>query len=179
MPPSLSALPLLLGRLLGLSVSRADLAFRGCAERYCHRRRGVHRLRWIIGTAVMVTLKALFPDLALEQAQDFGFKTVYGGERVLAFIALVIMAPVVEELLFRGLLYGKMRAPLGHERRHLDADREPVVRAGAYAAECRYRCVYSQYHPLSGARIYRQYRHVHRDSHDEERAGILRIVHRG
>ena len=103
------ALLLLLGRLLGLSVSRADL--------------GLSWLRWsdlaiavvgfivyaIIGTAVMVTLKALFPDLALEQAQDFGFKTVYGGERVLAFIALVIMAPVVEELLFRGLLYGKMR----------------------------------------------------------------------
>jgi len=32
-----------------------------------------------------------------------------GGERVVAFILLVVIAPIAEEIVFRGFLYGKLR----------------------------------------------------------------------
>lgn len=61
-------------------------------------------------------LGSVLPFINLDQAQDVGFSAdnlngvvAY----VLAFIALVILAPVAEELLFRGYLFGKVRVLLG------------------------------------------------------------------
>ena len=58
---------------------------------------------------VSYSLKKLFPSIDLEQTQDLGFTTVYGLERLLAFIMLVLVAPIVEELIFRGLLQTKLK----------------------------------------------------------------------
>lgn len=56
---------------------------------------------------------SLFPWFDAEQAQDIGFsKYLTGSDRIVAFIALVVIAPIAEELIFRGWLYGKMRAKL-------------------------------------------------------------------
>lgn len=64
---------------------------------------------FLLSTLIAVTVKALVPDFPSEQCQDVGFKQAFGVERMMAFLALVVMAPVVEELVFRGVLYGKMR----------------------------------------------------------------------
>lgn len=62
-------------------------------------------------------LTAKFPEafawLNLTQSQDVGFN--YLGTRLdylLAFLALVIVAPIAEEIIFRGYLYGKLRAKI-------------------------------------------------------------------
>ncbi|MGV9002276.1 MAG: CPBP family intramembrane glutamic endopeptidase [Candidatus Saccharimonadaceae bacterium] len=57
----------------------------------------------------------LFPSIDSAQSQDTGFATVGTQfEYVLAFLSLVIIAPIAEETLFRGYLFGKLRkhAPL-------------------------------------------------------------------
>lgn len=73
-------------------------------------------LYFAASTAVILTIGELFPSLNLQETQDVGFNsenltTVF--EYVLAFVALVIMAPVAEELLFRGYLFGKTRPLVG------------------------------------------------------------------
>lgn len=52
----------------------------------------------------------LFPWFDAEQAQDVGFNLmVSGGDRIIAFLTLVVLAPIMEEIIFRGWLYGLMR----------------------------------------------------------------------
>jgi hypothetical protein len=52
----------------------------------------------------------LFPHLPLDQAQDVGFKALGRQyEYTLAFITLVVLAPLAEESLFRGYLFGKLQ----------------------------------------------------------------------
>lgn len=61
-------------------------------------------------TAGLTALFSFFPWFNAEEAQSliFGFST-NTLEQILTFISLVIVAPVVEELVFRGWLYGKLR----------------------------------------------------------------------
>ena len=63
--------------------------------------------------AGLVALFTVFPWFNAEEAQNVGF-SVYmsGGDRVIAFLTLVVMAPVAEEVIFRGWLYGKIRETL-------------------------------------------------------------------
>jgi len=62
---------------------------------------------------VMVAFQMLFPELA-NQEQDIGFAKTGNDwwQLVLIFIALVIIAPVAEELTMRGLLFGRLRAKI-------------------------------------------------------------------
>lgn len=66
------------------------------------------------GTALIYLAGLLFPSLDLTQSQDLaGFENLITGlDRTLAFFSLVVIAPVAEELIFRGWLYGKLRAKL-------------------------------------------------------------------
>lgn len=64
----------------------------------------------LVLTTVMYIITSLFPAFPANEAQDVGFKTIsrqyeYG----LAFATLVVLAPIVEEAIFRGYLYGKLR----------------------------------------------------------------------
>jgi membrane protease YdiL (CAAX protease family) len=67
----------------------------------------------IVGGAIMAVAEALlsrFSWFDVNQAQDVGFNSIYAPtDRIIAFIALVIIAPVAEEIIFRGWLYGKLR----------------------------------------------------------------------
>ena len=64
----------------------------------------------ILIAAGLTLLFKLFPWFDSGQAQELGY-TAYmqGWERGVAFIALVVIAPIAEELVFRGFLYGKLR----------------------------------------------------------------------
>lgn len=70
------------------------------------------------GAIVYLILTSVISGLAMtflkfvnyDQTQDTGFSNLSGqSEYIMAFIMLVIIAPVAEELLFRGYLFGKLR----------------------------------------------------------------------
>lgn len=66
---------------------------------------------YIALTALVAAFAAAFmPFVDYNQAQDTGFAGISGGlEYVLAFVSLVVVAPVAEEVLFRGYLFGKLQ----------------------------------------------------------------------
>lgn len=71
---------------------------------------------YLLSSALLVYIAGVVaPNLDLSQTQETGFKNiVYYHEYVLAFMTLIVIAPIAEEILFRGYLYGKLRnvAPL-------------------------------------------------------------------
>lgn len=65
----------------------------------------------IAAIAAVAIASALFPGFDVNETQQVGFQYyLSGGDRVLAFIALVVVAPIAEEIIFRGWLYGKLRS---------------------------------------------------------------------
>ena len=67
----------------------------------------------IILAAGLTLLFSIFPWFDANEVQDVGF-SIYmsGGDRIIAFFTLVIVAPIAEEIIFRGWLYGKVREKL-------------------------------------------------------------------
>lgn len=64
----------------------------------------------ILSSLLMLIMTHLFSWIDVYQVQDTGFDHLSRYyEYILAFITLVIVAPVVEEILFRGFLYGKLK----------------------------------------------------------------------
>ena len=60
--------------------------------------------------ALTALMMALLPGVNWEQAQDVGYHGLYqASDFILAFICLVVLAPICEEIIFRGWLYGKLR----------------------------------------------------------------------
>lgn len=59
---------------------------------------------------VVMQLAANIPGLNATEAQDLGLGMTYGHDRMAAFILLVMITPFFEEWIFRGALYGKLRA---------------------------------------------------------------------
>lgn len=67
-----------------------------------------------ISIALQTIVAAFVSDFNADQAQDVGFSDISGTwQLVLAFIALVILAPLAEELIFRGFVFGNARSKLG------------------------------------------------------------------
>ena len=63
--------------------------------------------------AVLLVVQAVAPSFDLNEAQDVGFNGIYLNiDKAIAFVALVVLAPIAEELIFRGYLYGKLRTRL-------------------------------------------------------------------
>lgn len=66
----------------------------------------------VIATA-LTTVMSIFTWFNAGEAQDVGFSYFIAGfDRVIAMIALVIIAPLAEEIIMRGWLYGKLRSKL-------------------------------------------------------------------
>ena len=64
----------------------------------------------LIAAFGLVSLFSLFPWFDAEQVQNVGFNHyIMGFDRIVAFITLVVVAPIAEEIIFRGWLYGKIR----------------------------------------------------------------------
>lgn len=66
---------------------------------------------YLILTSIMMLVAAtLLPFVDINQAQDTGIGPITSQyQYILAFISLVVLAPVAEEVLFRGYLFGKLR----------------------------------------------------------------------
>lgn len=55
--------------------------------------------------------KVIFPGVDWEQGQEVGIRNgIVGVDRLFAFVALVVVAPIVEEVLFRGYLFSRLRS---------------------------------------------------------------------
>lgn len=65
---------------------------------------------YFVIAALLVALFTLFPWFDAGEAQDVGFNLIMTGwDKILAFVTLVVIAPIAEEIIFRGWLYGKLR----------------------------------------------------------------------
>lgn len=60
---------------------------------------------YIILLAISMTLASKIPGFDAEQTQDIGYQAAQGWQLVLAFIGLVVLPPLAEEMMFRGFLY--------------------------------------------------------------------------
>ncbi len=69
---------------------------------------------FLLSALMLAGVKAIVPGFSVDQAQSIGYSNLSDqGSMLLAFLMLVVIAPVVEEALFRGYLYGKLRKGLG------------------------------------------------------------------
>lgn len=66
---------------------------------------GLAVIVYIIVLTVTMTLASKVPGFDAEQAQEIGYQAAQGWQLGLAFIGLVILPPLAEEMLFRGFLY--------------------------------------------------------------------------
>jgi membrane protease YdiL (CAAX protease family) len=72
-------------------------------------------IAYIAALELVLTLivKPFFPSINLTQRQDIGFNTVVTHhDLIFAFISLVILPPIVEEIVFRGFLFGGLKKAL-------------------------------------------------------------------
>lgn len=68
---------------------------------------------FVLASALTALFSSLMPWFDASEAQEVGFNVHSSGiDRLIAFFALVVVAPIAEEVIFRGWLYGKMRAKL-------------------------------------------------------------------
>jgi membrane protease YdiL (CAAX protease family) len=59
---------------------------------------------------VLQAAQALVPALNVDQQQELGFSPANGNsELFLVFLSLVVLPPIIEEILFRGFLYGALK----------------------------------------------------------------------
>ena len=64
----------------------------------------------ILSSLLILLATKIFPWFDVNQAQQTGFSQLsYRYEYIVAFMTLVVIAPVAEEVIFRGYLFGKLR----------------------------------------------------------------------
>ena len=64
----------------------------------------------VLGAALVEVFTLLFSWFNAAEAQEVGYTDLYSaGDKILAFIIIAIVAPIAEEIIFRGFLYGRLR----------------------------------------------------------------------
>lgn len=84
----------------------------------------------MVGSVVLLIVQKFFPGIDITQAQHTGFNAAnitHRYELLMVYLTLGVMAPVAEELLFRGYLFGKLRA-------HLPAAATVIITAIIFSA---------------------------------------------
>ena len=66
-------------------------------------------LYFIVGAIVSYAITKYAPWIDLNQKQETGFSSPSGSDIYLIFLLLVIVAPVIEEVIFRGFLFGALK----------------------------------------------------------------------
>ncbi len=101
-------------KVLGMKTTRDEVGMRGLPTWTDVLLAPVGFILFMIAASFALTvMQAIMPAIDWNQAQDVGFNGIYGqGDFILAFVCLVVIAPLVEEMIFRGWLYGKMRSKM-------------------------------------------------------------------
>ncbi len=75
---------------------------------------GLALLIYLVGLVVVMSLvEVLLPGINLDQDQNIGFKTMHSWpEQLAAALALMVVAPVSEEILFRGFIFRGLNTKL-------------------------------------------------------------------
>lgn len=64
----------------------------------------------LIATALTNLFANIFPWFNINQAQDLGYSNLlFGFDKIIAMVSLVVIAPIAEEIIFRGFLYQKIK----------------------------------------------------------------------
>ena len=63
----------------------------------------------VVFIAITLIITWLIPVYDSTQAQELGFSALFGWERLVGFVVLVVITPLAEELVMRGFLFGKLR----------------------------------------------------------------------
>lgn len=70
-------------------------------------------IAYLILATIFTGIMQFFACFDLSEAQNVGFNYfLNSGDRIFAMLAIVFIAPIAEELMFRGWLYGKLRLKL-------------------------------------------------------------------
>jgi len=65
----------------------------------------------VASVVLLAVISAMIPGFDIDQVQQNGFENITERyEYFLAFVSLVVIAPLAEEILFRGYFYGKIRS---------------------------------------------------------------------
>lgn len=65
---------------------------------------------FIISATLLYSISKIWPGFNIDQKQNIGFTGLSAQyQYILAFLSLVVVAPIAEELLFRGYLFGKLK----------------------------------------------------------------------
>ena len=68
-------------------------------------------LAYMLLATGLVAVFSIFPWFNAQEVQDVGFSTfITGFDRLIAFFTIVIIAPIAEEIIFRGWLYGNLKS---------------------------------------------------------------------
>lgn len=74
---------------------------------------GGYVIYFVLFFAVLLATKALIPGLDLEKKQELGVDMATQGRQLLpVFMSLIILAPITEEIVMRGFLFGGLRTRL-------------------------------------------------------------------
>ena len=69
-------------------------------------------IAYFILAVALVAVFSRFPFFDASQAQELGYNLINGFDRIVAFFALCVIAPIAEEIMFRGWLYAKLRTAI-------------------------------------------------------------------
>ena len=70
-------------------------------------------IQLVFSAALVMLFSKIFPWFNAAEAQEVGFSDLYSiGDKIIAFFIIAIIAPIAEEIIFRGYLYGKLRKRL-------------------------------------------------------------------
>lgn len=65
----------------------------------------------VVTSMLLMLLQRVMPGINWSEEQNVGFSNLISkSDFIMAFLCLVVIAPVAEEIIFRGWLYGKLRA---------------------------------------------------------------------
>ncbi len=97
-------------------VSRKELGFAGLPTWTDIGLAPVGLIISLIFAGILVMVFSQFSWFNPEQAQEIGFNAYISGfDRIIAFVTLVVIAPIAEELIFRGWLYQQLKTRFKEE----------------------------------------------------------------
>lgn len=103
-------------KIEGFQTNRKELGLKGVPTWTDLGLAPVSMVVYLILAYVLTLIFSNFAWFDATEVQDVGFNYyIVGFDKSLAFIAMVVIAPIAEEIIFRGWLYGKLRQKLSKD----------------------------------------------------------------